>query len=547
MTTVHVLIPAAKLYAKDCNPPFFHNITKDLCIDYICSFYKSHYPDSNLSFYLGINSKDKNHSWLKFNPFSGLSFVYINNSDSVYRTIFHMLDAIQEPDEKAICIINPITTIPSTRSSDEKCAFFIGAHALFKEDWSSVELCRNSVLFHSKHEALAQIDSSKTFPLTGRIIAQIDILKSIIRSFLFSQIEDDLIFLAEKIYTDYDATILKEEWFDLGHKSTARNTHLKFTTSRFFNQISFDEESYNIIKTSSDLTKLSREGEYYRNIPDRVKHLYPHIISSQPVGDRWELRLEYISLPSLTEMYLYNSLTRNDWSFVLTSLDRVFQSLYSVPAPYIMDVPWLYADKLVQRHEQLLALLSNDKYSSLKFIYSNDYIFNGQSMPPLMNAFADLESLLRSIQTNVQIHWGHGDLCFNNILIDTQHGTIKLIDPKAHVISDDNTVGLVDKRYDSAKLAHSFLGDYDSVVNNLFLIRVDTNDFTFEAYRPIEFDYIRTCFMSSSIFNEIKDIFPVLLANLFLSMLPLHADSPERMLAFGLIANRLLHRSSYYL
>ena len=76
-------------------------------------------------------------------------------------------------------------------------------------------------------------------------------------------------------------------------------------------------------------------------------------------------------------------------------------------------------------------------------------------------------SYLKKIEKQRPLSFGHGDLCFNNILIEPISGSIKLIDPKADSV-ENNKVGFVDPFYDLAKLNHSFKCFYDSIVNNMF-------------------------------------------------------------------------------
>ena len=52
-------------------------------------------------------------------------------------------------------------------------------------------------------------------------------------------------------------------------------------------------------------------------------------------------------------------------------------------------------------------------------------------MPPLKDGFDYIQNLLRKFDSKSRLWFGHGDLCFNNILIDPFSLTTKLIDPKA--------------------------------------------------------------------------------------------------------------------
>ena len=78
----------------------------------------------------------------------------------------------------------------------------------------------------------------------------------------------------------------------------------------------------------------------------------------------------------------------------------------------------------------------------------------------------------------------HGDLCFNNILCDPVFTSICLIDPKVKPKDIDLPNGYGDSRYDFAKFLHSLLGNYDSIVNNMFKLSwSSSNSSTFIALK----------------------------------------------------------------
>jgi hypothetical protein len=130
----------------------------------------------------------------------------------------------------------------------------------------------------------------------------------------------------------------------------------------------------------------------------------------------------------------------------------------------------------------------------------------------------------------------HGDLCFSNLLYDTRLRQIKLIDPRGEF----GIPGIYgDQHYDLAKLLHSYSGGYDFIVSDRFKVSV-THDFRLDCqllrtnYHQQVTDIMNGCLMPDMAqLQHCKAIE----ALLFLSMLPLHKDRPDRqraMLAVGL-------------
>ena len=145
---------------------------------------------------------------------------------------------------------------------------------------------------------------------------------------------------------------------------------------------------------------------------------------------------------------------------------------------------------------------------------------------------------MKLYEQNLKQYIGHGDLCFNNILVDQIAGCIKLIDPKAYWDKKRNIYGLVDPNYDLAKLNHSFRYLYDSVVNNLYSINIKKNNVELTIYAPSEYDLVNKLFDQILINKNIDDdILRYLTASLFISMLPLHEEDEDRFLCLAILGS----------
>jgi len=133
-------------------------------------------------------------------------------------------------------------------------------------------------------------------------------------------------------------------------------------------------------------------------------------------------------------------------------------------------------------------------------------------------------------------------MCLNNILVDPLFGTLKLIDPKAAVHPTTGQCGLMQGLYDLAKLNHSFIGLYDSVVNGLYSFSL-TDQTTVNAmiYAPSDFSVVSRMFQDRLLLERTDELACTqATANLFLSMLPLHREDETRMVTLAVVGSVLL-------
>ena len=73
---------------------------------------------------------------------------------------------------------------------------------------------------------------------------------------------------------------------------------------------------------------------------------------------------------------------------------------------------------------------------------------NGQLCPP-KTLLRDLSKELPKFEHSRPLRRIHGDLCFNNVLADPLHGTVRLIDPRGERATDPTiSLGYGDPRYD---------------------------------------------------------------------------------------------------
>jgi hypothetical protein len=131
----------------------------------------------------------------------------------------------------------------------------------------------------------------------------------------------------------------------------------------------------------------------------------------------------------------------------------------------------------------------------------------------------------------------HGDFCFSNILYDSRTRRVRVIDPRGLVGEQASLYG--DQRYDLAKLAHSIVGRYDQIIAGRYRVAVAGADYELSFEENPAQAWLQEG-LGDLVVDGCSGLDPAVRAvmtGLFLSMLPLHADRPDRQRAF--LANAL--------
>jgi hypothetical protein len=135
----------------------------------------------------------------------------------------------------------------------------------------------------------------------------------------------------------------------------------------------------------------------------------------------------------------------------------------------------------------------------------------------------------------------HGDFCFSNIFYDFRSVSIKVIDPRGELPDGRRSIyGL--QSYDFAKLAHSAIGGYDLIITGYISGQVQGDDLILDdSYRDApRWQRLIEVFEASKISQmyspKVRD---AMLVHLFLSMLPMHGDRPDRQIAMLATAYKL--------
>jgi hypothetical protein len=312
------------------------------------------------------------------------------------------------------------------------------------------------------------------------------------------------------------------QWFDFGNIDNLINAKQRLLQSRYFNSLSINPILNTITKVSEFDKKLRDELNWYKQLPISLQVLSPRIISEEEIDGKLNLVQEYYGYPTLAELYLFSDLGLETWRSIfkrLLTLHHTFQSF-----PHTLgetNLKNIYLKKTSERVETLC----QDEY--WKQLFNMDAIwYNGQK---LINFNALIEQIEQAVSQLIGNNKGciiHGDFCFSNILYDLNNQIIRLIDPRGS-FGEQGIYG--DPRYDMAKLRHSIAGMYDYIVSDLFEINQTENGFEGKIFNDSEHDELILEFDNMLIeFGYVPKEIALIEGLLFISMLPLHQDKPQR-------------------
>jgi hypothetical protein len=319
-------------------------------------------------------------------------------------------------------------------------------------------------------------------------------------------------------------------WRDFGHIQTYFRSRRSIITARAFNALQID--ACTVRKSSRDHQKMHAEATWLGNLPAAVKPYSARLLEFGDENDIAFYSTEYQYAPTLSELFVFSSIGRSTWRTILQSC----QDFLSACA----------ASKGRGSGDAVLQQLACDKTLARLERYARDTGFDierptqldGRPMPSLLN-IADTAGRTIELCSGRAETLMHGDFCFSNILYNSRARRITVIDPRGYVQQGIPSL-YGDIRYDLAKLSHSINGYYDLILAGRYTLQWDGrqsfaigfetdahNSWLSQTFNEIEVDGIRA---DSQTVQAIT-------VGLFLSMLPLHADRPDRQAA--LIANGL--------
>lgn len=227
-------------------------------------------------------------------------------------------------------------------------------------------------------------------------------------------------------------------WLDIGDVTALAYARRTRFITRSEHKLTLDDAGL--------LTKWGRGRQFEKQrtwlleqaaMPDRSANLVPRIYSVLPTG----YVMEYVDLPTLSELWLYWPGRPETWQQILVSIiDRLERDLWST--------------------RRSIQTENNGAYEAYKFV---DKAFDRLSSIDHAIAARHFDLLERAramfTKSGPDMVRGHGDLNFNNILYSVNTGLFKLVDPRG-----DEFIPLT---YEFAKLRYSYNAGFSAITHGL--------------------------------------------------------------------------------
>lgn len=331
-----------------------------------------------------------------------------------------------------------------------------------------------------------------------------------------------------------------KNWYNCSRINSYFDARSNITTQRSFNALNI--ESGIVTKSSVHDIKIQAEIYWFAHLPPKLKRFTPQFIDSGRLEDGVSSYycLEFLPFLPLNELYVHG---RNPISFWRRIFDLVKDYLsHATDKEYLAYVEVnqvvdcredLFCRKTLSRLEEYQKSLQVDLHAAV--------FYQGLELGSILDIAQDCISKTLALPSWPTIM--HGDLCFSNMLFDSRGRRLKLIDPRGLDCQDNFSI-FGDATYDLAKLTHSMIGMYDFIIAGRFemlpdelsnstgkIIHFDVD----ERLKIIQAEFLQFQFVDGI---EMTAIMPAVVL-LFLSMLPLHADRPDRQQAMITNAFRL--------
>ncbi len=316
-------------------------------------------------------------------------------------------------------------------------------------------------------------------------------------------------------------------WLDFGHASTYHASRQAITTERGFNKLTARRRS--LSKSSTNEHKIEAEANWFESLPPPLRVFTPAYLGLHQQGGAVSYGLEYLHLPTLSDLFVFGRLPGRAWDQILEACDE-FLTACAAYRPDTAQIGDLYLDKTLARLERFAAAAG--------ISLSQPCQLNGMALPSL-EQMARLAVTAIPAATAQSMTLVHGDFCFSNILYNFRSQQVRVIDPRG-LDGQDRFTAYGDRRYDIGKLHHSAIGKYDFIVAGFYdLTRHGPLDLSLALPDNPSTQVLQTLFNGRSFagLRPADAAAQAISVLLFLSMLPLHAEDPQRQIA--LLANAM--------
>lgn len=440
--------------------------------------------------------------------------------------------ALEHPEIQDEVTVNVVTTVPSCKIRLNE--LLVDENIKENQGWSGFIVSDEVIELVKK-----QRDRKPCFAFQGVFSLEKSLLSAAIREVA----SNDLIDLVEELFKrKWNPSLIHSRWIDCGHEENYFKARNELINSRNFNRLIVQENT--ITKQSSNKEKIEAEIAYYSNLPVDLQPYFPSLITSGSTEEEGFYTMTYLNLPNLSELILY-------WDVSDSNYTRIFKNIEEVFAVFRRHTTRFSKTEYEQFYTRKTRARINNYRESLKdntlrtILFEDTYIqVNGRSYLNFDQLENTISQRLDSLYEQSVFCMVHGDLCFNNILVNLNNYSIRLIDPRG-MFSGNEYSNYGDLTYDLAKLAHSSMFYYDYIVADLFRLEQTEDSGFLLTFNKRENDTLLkklTCDIIEKhgfVFNDIK----MIVGLLFLSMTPLHTDSETRQLAMYLNGLQIINES----
>ena len=392
--------------------------------------------------------------------------------------------------------------------------------------WAAIKHSNNNIVSLETFEATSELNTEK--PVACGYFAfssGAELVRAI------SQVRGRFIDGINKYLQRHSMRIEKiRDWYDFGHIQTYFRSRRLVTTARAFNSLQITHNT--VRKLSADTFKMKAEAEWFESVPPKAQPYTARLLDKGDHEQKAFYSTEYQYAPNLSELYVFSAIGRVSWKKILTSCTEFLE----ICAATLGDKPrdaysrQLIGNKTVERLERFAR--------ETGFDIEHELVYKGQKMPSLLEIGHQLETMILC-DPAASSTMMHGDFCFSNILYNSRNSRVSVIDPRGYVFREKCEI-YGDFRYDIAKYSHSVDGLYDFIIAGRYDLKQD-GIYSFD----LNFDTSSNHHWLQSVFSEISIAgvsvssaeIRAITISLFISMLPLHSDRPDRQKAF--IANAL--------
>jgi len=329
-------------------------------------------------------------------------------------------------------------------------------------------------------------------------------------------------------------------WYDFGHVQTFFRSRRVLASARSFNTLQIDEMV--VRKSSADAQKMQAEADWLAAVPPAARIYVARLMQQGEDACRERFyETEYAYLPTLAELFVFATLGRGAWARIMESCREFLIVAASIRDPVVSSTATVRATGdatlstlLLTKTETRLRQFAD----STGFPVDANLWLDGRPLPSLNSIAADLPGFV-DLNSGRAACVMHGDFCLSNILYDSRVQRVRVIDPRGFVHAGHPSI-YGDLRYDMAKLAHSIVGRYDQIIAGRYHSTPgDGPRFAITFEQAPHHAWLEEMLHGMAVDGVAMDSRQIhaISISLFLSMLPLHADRPDRQRAF--IANAL--------